>query len=204
MRTAAIPLSVVAVGVAGAVAVAQGVSDPMEQLRACSQLERAERLECLERVSRSVSPPARPAAGADNWVISETTSPVDYTPMVVATTYSRGGPDATPLQLSVHCRGGRTDLVVGGVTLPRGGEEFTIAYRINAGQPVQVPAGAAPSGAGVAFRGDVVRLLASLPDEGEIAVRVFNRQGAVDGSFSLNGLKVVREKVAAACKWPRN
>jgi len=56
---------------------------------------------------------------------------------------------------------------------------------------------------GAAFTGDVVRLLQSLPEEGDIAVRLSTRTGAAqDGSFLLGGLKMVREKVAAACKWP--
>ena len=33
---------------------------------------------------------ARPPA-SDNWIVSETTSPVDYSPIVTATTFSRGG-----------------------------------------------------------------------------------------------------------------
>jgi hypothetical protein len=62
----------------------------------------------------------------------------------------------------------------------------------------------APSfGTGVALKGDIVRLLQSLPEEGNIAVRLSPRTGAaLDGSFLLAGLKNVREKVAAACKWP--
>ena len=41
-------------------------------------------------LSRNIAP-ARPAPAADNWIVSETTSPVDYTPIVTATTFSRGG-----------------------------------------------------------------------------------------------------------------
>ncbi len=63
MKTVAIPLSV-AFEVASAVAFAQGGSDPVAHLRACSLMERAERLECLEKLSRSIEPPARPAAAA--------------------------------------------------------------------------------------------------------------------------------------------
>jgi hypothetical protein len=88
MKTAAIPLSV-AFEVASAVAFAQGANDPVAHLRACSLMEQAERLECLEKLSRSLAPPARPAPEGDNWIVSETTSPVDYTPIVTATTSSR-------------------------------------------------------------------------------------------------------------------
>ena len=202
MKTAAIPLSV-AFNVAGGIAFAQGASDPMAHLRACSLMEHAERLECLEKLSRNIAPPARPVPGSDNWIVSETTSPVDYAPMVAATTFSRGGSDGSSMQLSIHCRGGRTELVVAGPAVSRSSEGHAISYRINDDQPVQLAAGSPSFGTGAAFTGDVVRLLQSLPEEGDIAVRLSTPTGtAQDGHFFLGGLKKVREKVAAACKWP--
>jgi hypothetical protein len=71
-----------ALGLASAGAAAQGASDAMEKLRACSLLANAERLECLEKLSRDIAPPPRSAASvapavapaADNWIIIETTS----------------------------------------------------------------------------------------------------------------------------------
>ena len=203
MKTAAIPLSV-AFGVASAVAFAQGGGDPVAHLRACSLMEQAERLECLEKLSRSIAPPARPAPGGDNWIVSETTSPVDYTPIVTATTSSRGGSNGSSMQLSIQCRGGRTELVVAGPAVSRSSADYAISYRINGGQPVQLAAGSPSFGTGAAFTGDVVRLLQSLPEEGDIAVILSTRTGAAqDGHFLLGGLKRVREKVAVACKWPQ-
>ena len=82
MKIAAILLSV-PFGLANAGAIAQNAGDPMEKLRACSLLAQAERLECLDKLSRDITPPPRPAASpapgvapaADNWIVSETTSP---------------------------------------------------------------------------------------------------------------------------------
>src|SRR5260370_25198927 len=129
MKTAAIPLSV-AFEVASAVAFAQGGSDPVAQIRACSLMERAERLECLEKLSRSIAPPARPAPAGDNWIVSETTSPLNYTPIVTATAPSRGGSDGSAMQLSILCRGGRTELVVAGPTISRTGAVYAISYSL--------------------------------------------------------------------------
>jgi hypothetical protein len=202
MKTAAIPLSV-AFNVAGGMVFAQGLSDPMAELRACSLMEYQERLECLEKLSRNLAPPARAVPGGDNWIVSETTSPVDYAPIVTATTFSRRGSDGSPMQLSIRCRGGRTELAVSGPAISRGSEDYVISYRINDDQPVQLAAGSPSFGSGIAFTGDVVRLLQSLPEEGSIAVRLSTRTGAaLEGYFLLGGLKPVREKVAAACKWP--
>ena len=194
----AISLSV-AFEVASRLAFAQGAADPMADLRTCPLIEREERLECLENLSRNIVP-ARPASAADNWIVSATTSPVDYMPIVTATTFSR---DASSMQLSIRCRAGRTELVVAGPIFSRSREDYAISYRINDDPPMQLAAAPPSSGTGVAFTGDVVRLLQSLPEEGKIAVRLATRTGAAqEGHFLLGGLEMVREKLAAACKWP--
>jgi hypothetical protein len=212
MKTATVCL-ILAFAPASAGALAQDAGDAMEKLRACSLLTPAERLDCLDKLSREIAPPsaARPAAppapevapAADNWIVSETTSPLDYTPVAIATALSSGGPDGAILQLSIQCRGGRTDLVITGPALTGRGEDSVVAYVVNDGQPVVVAAGTPVSGAGVAIRGDVVRLLASLPDRGEVAFRVSPQQGAaLDGRYALAGLKIVRDRLAGPCKWP--
>jgi hypothetical protein len=198
----AIPLSVT-LEVASRLVFAQGATDPVADLRTCLPIEREERLECLENLSRNIVP-ARPASAADNWIISETTSPVDYTPIVTATTPSRDASSDASIQLSIHCRAGRTELVVTGPYFSRSKEDYAISYRINDDPPVQLAAAPPSSGTGVALKGDVVRLLQSLPEKGKIAIRLVTRTGAAqEGHFLLGGLEMVRGKLAAACKWPR-
>jgi len=198
----AIPLSL-AFGIAGGIAFAQDAADPMAHLRACSLMEGAERLECLDKLARDIAAPDRATGSGDNWIVSETTSPVDYTPMVTAIASSRRGPDGFLMRLAIHCRGGRTELVVSGPAVSRRGADYTISYRVNDGQPIQLQAASPSFGAGAAFTGDVVRLLQSLPEDGHIAVRITARSGAAqDGHFLLGGLKSAREKLAGACKWP--
>jgi hypothetical protein len=203
MRTAAISLFV-AFELASGIALAQSPSDPLAQLRDCSMMERAERLKCLERLSLSMRPPASPTPAVGNWTISETTSPVDYKPFVVATTPSLERAEGSAMQLSIYCRNGRTELVVAGPAVTGRGEDYTVSYRLNGDQPVQAAAGTPSFGTGAAFKGDVVRLLQSFPEEGEVAVRLSPRTGvAREGNFLIGGLKMVREKLAAACKWPQ-
>jgi hypothetical protein len=209
MRSAATCVAL-AFGLASAGALAQDAVDATEKLRACSLLARAERLECLEKVSRDIepSPAAQPTASgvapaADNWLISETTSPLDYSPVAVATVSSSGGPDGDTLQLSIQCRGGRTDLAISGPTLRLRAADYAVSYAANDGQPVPVAAGPLASGSGLAIRGDVVSLLASLPDGGDLAFRVASRQGAaLEGRYALAGLKAVLARLAVPCKWP--
>ncbi|MEH2540849.1 hypothetical protein V1287_004783 [Bradyrhizobium sp. AZCC 1699] len=200
MKRAALPLAVL-LDAAYSMTFAQGASEAMAHLRACSNVELTARQECLETMPRNITQAA--AADSDNWLVSETTSPVDYSPVVVATTSSRGGSDSATMQLSIHCRGGRTELVITGPGVSRSAEEYLISYRVNDDLPVQLPAARPSFGVGVAPRGDVVRMLQSLPDEGEFAVRLTSRTGvASEGHFLLGGLKTVREKLATACKWP--
>jgi hypothetical protein len=202
MKRAAIPFAV-AITVASGIALAQGTDDPMAQLRVCSVMERAERLDCLDKVSRSMPPERRQAGKTDNWIVSETTSPVDYSPIAAATTLSRDGPSESAMRLSIRCRGGRTELVVAGPSAIGIGDDYTISYRVNGGQWVQIAAAVAASRAGIAFGGDVVRLLQSLPDSGSLSIHVASRTGtALDGTFSLVGLDAVRTKMVAACRWP--
>lgn len=185
------------------IALAQGAEDPMVQLRACSEMERGARLECLDRLSRAVTPSDRQAPEADNWIVSETTSPVDYSPIATAATLSRVGPGESAMKLLIRCRGGRTELVLAGPDVSGRGDDYAISYRINGGQSEQVGAASPAFGAGVAFAGDVVRLLQSLPDDGRLTVQLSPRAGtAHDATFSLAGLKTVRAKMTAPCRWP--
>jgi len=157
-------------------------------------------LACGKALAQNVS--ESPSA-TRNWIISETTSPVDYSPVVVAITRSRDV-ESSAMELSISCRSGRTNLVVTGRTISGRGNDYAISYRINDGEPVQMGAGPTSFGTGVAFQGDIVRLLQSFPDEGEIAIRLAPRTGPVrEGYFSLNGLTAARTRLAAACKWPQ-
>jgi hypothetical protein len=175
---------------------AEGPGDQFDKVRACSVLERADRLECLQRLSRDIGPPPPRAVvtPTPDWIVSETTSPIDYTPVAVATA-SSGGKDGGLLQLSIQCRGGRTEMVIGGPAITRRAEDYVVSYGINDTPPVGAAVGPPASGTGVALKGDVVRLLASLPDQGEIAFRLAVRQGDVlEGRYALASLKSLRDR----------
>lgn len=199
MKRAAILLTI-ALGGTGGIAFAQ---EPMTQLRSCLRKEHAERLGCLDKMTRTIAPQRRPTSESD-WIVSQTTSPIDYSAIATATASSRSGTDETAMQLSIRCRAGRTELALAGPGISRGGSDDTISYRMNDRPAVQVAAAPPAFGPGVAFAGDVVRLLQSLPDNGELIVLFSSRGGTTrDGSFSLAGLDAARAKMAAACRWPR-
>lgn len=202
----------VALALARSPAMAQAAGDPMDRLRACSTLSNPEKTKCLDLLSRDTGPePARPrsASGSagtatqQSWVVSETTSPIDYSPVVVATATARGAPDGLDMKLSIACRSGTTSFVLGGPGALPAGDGYAVSYAIDGGSPKTLAAVAAPSGAGMALAGDVVGFLVSLPAQGEIAFRVVGRQGAtLEGRYSLADLKITRERMAVPCRWP--
>jgi hypothetical protein len=137
------------------------------------------------------------------WIVSQTTSPVDYSPIATATTSSRRIEGSPLLRLSVRCRGGRSELVVSGPEITDTGDHYFISYRVNDGQSVQFGGVMPAFGDGVAFKGDAGALVRSLPAEGELAVLVMSLKGSSQkGIFSLNGLDTLRAKIGQTCNWP--
>ena len=203
----------VLLAVGSASAMAQAAGDPMDKLRAYSILSHAERMKRLDLLSRESAPePAlsRTSSGSEgtatpeSWTVSETTSPIDYSPVVIATTRARGAPDGSGMKLSIACRGGTTSLVVGSPQALPPGDGYALSYAVDGGPPTTLAATATPPGMGMALGGDVVRLLMSLPAQGEIAFRIADRQGVkLEGRYSLAGLKTTRERMVVSCRWPR-
>jgi hypothetical protein len=201
----------VAWGLATSVALAES-RDATEKVHACLSLASAERLECLEKLSQDIAPPPAPPAaairpevspGGDNWIFSETTSPIDYSPIIIASALSADGPDGAALRLSIQCRGGRTDMVIDGPTFSRPGEEYGVYYAADGIKPTLVTAGRPASGTGVTIKVDVPRMLSLLPDRGDVVFHLTPRHGtAKEGRYPLAALKTVLKRLATPCNWP--
>lgn len=143
-----------------------------------------------------VAPPPAAAPAISSWVVSETRSPVDYSPVAIATA---SVPDGSP-RLSIQCRGGRTEMLV--ATMPGTRiEEHTVSYAVNGGPAVAVAITPPMFGSGLALKGDIAAFLAALPEQGEISLSVTNRQGTVDGRYALGGLKTLTARLKAPCQW---
>jgi hypothetical protein len=207
MRPAVLPLVAFLCGVSE-FASAQAGGGPVSDLKACLQEDDVARLRCLDQPPRRAAQSSASVPGTtDHWVLTETTSPVDYSPLLTATVSSRSDSERAPSLLSISCRGGRTELVVTGngasKRVANVADDVMVAYRINGQQAVQQRWNTTTGGESASFRGDVVSFLRSLPDQGEMSVRVFDRQGVLhEGVFLLGGVSVVRERMAAVCKWP--
>jgi hypothetical protein len=203
----------VALASGDASAVAQAAGDPMDRLRTCSTLSQVERMKCLDLLSREIGPePARPLSASasegtatpESWIVSETTSPIDYSSVVIATATTRVASDGSVMKLSIACRGGTTSLVLGVPGALPVGNGYALSYAVDGGSPTTLAAIAAPSRTGIALGGDVVQFLVSLPPQGEIAFRIIGPDDVtLEGRFSLAGLKTTHERMAVSCRWPR-
>ena len=144
--------------------------------------------------------PAQPTGA--NWVVSETTSPVDYSPLVTALIRSTSPVKDAPTTLAVRCREKHTELLVrtDGTWATTRGNELRVDYQINDQPAVRLPWIASADGKTASYKDDAVGLLQSLPEGAQLKINVFDGPGAGhDATFQLTGLDTVRKKIAAAC-----
>jgi hypothetical protein len=186
---------------------AEPANDAIARLRSCFQLDHVAQIECLEKMSReSPDQSAQSAQPPDgHWIISETSSPVDYSPIITAATPSGSNARNAPTALAIRCREQRTDLLVSteGSWRLSHVNELQVEYRINDQPVVRMQWRASADGHAAIFKDDAVRFLRSLPDRGTIIVSVSDGHGpAYDATFQLTGLDAVRQKIGMACKWP--
>jgi hypothetical protein len=180
--------------------------DAVDRLKACSQFGGMERLKCVDELLQEVAPDSAQPQGP-NWIISETTSPVDYKPQIAALTTARASSQDAPSSLAIHCRAQRTELIISttGSWKQATDGEVKVVHRINQEPPVEQSWRPAELGRSLAFQGDVVRFLRSMPDSGQILVKVYAGKGSpYESTFKLGGLDPVRRKIAAACNWPEH
>jgi hypothetical protein len=157
------------------------------------------------------SPNGPPAGGAQNqpadtaWVVSETTSPVDYAPLTTAVINSTSSAQDAPNSLAVRCHGTRTELLLRteGAWRATHASEVQVDYRIDDQPVVRLQWTASPDGKTARYKGDAVGLLRSLPEGAQLKISVFDRQSVgQEATFQLIGLDSVRTRIGLACKWP--
>ena len=155
-------------------AVCAQTGDAIDRLKACSQFEGMQRLKCVDELLQEVAPaPAQPHS--PNWIISETTSPVDYRPQIAALTTARAPSQDAPSSLAIPCRARRTELTISttGSWKQATDGEVKVVYRINEEPSVEQRWIAVEKGKSLAFPGDVVRFLRFMPDSGRILVKLY-------------------------------
>ncbi len=179
----------------------------------CLQKARAAQLECLQRVppersAASVLSPAtskQAATATDLWVVSETTSPVDYSPLITAVIRSSSTDKEAPKTLAIRCLGRRTELVVRteGAWRASPASNIQVAHQINDQPLVRQTWTASADGSTANYKKDSVGFLRSLPEGARLKISVLDASGrGHEATFQLAGLDAVRDRIAAPCKWP--
>src|SRR5882762_1813335 len=140
-----------------------------------------------------------------NWIVSQTTSPIDYTPLIAVAIRLPFSVKHAPTTLAMRCRGGRTEFLVRteGTWRVSRAREVQVDYQINDQPVVRLPWTMSADGRTAIYKDDPVALLQSLPEGARLKINVRDEPGAShEAAFELTGLDAVREKIAAACKWP--
>jgi hypothetical protein len=145
-------------------------------------------------------------AAETKWIVSETTSPVDYSPLVSATIWPRQQVNSGLSGLTISCRAKRIKLslrLMGDLDVPRWGE-IRIDSQIGDQRPVKQPwIWDEEQGTILFYEDDPVALLQSIPDGARLRLGVGDSKGARHmATYQLFGLDAVRKKVASACAWP--
>lgn len=184
-------------------------AQPREALP-CAMPEGPARQECSAKLWEALTgekPAVKTVAptppGSGGWLVSETTSPVDCSPQVSASTLSHASAEDAPTSLSVGCRLQRIEISVStaGHWKSSGNGQFRVVHRIDQRPAVEEQWIAVRDGRAASFKGDALAFLQSLPDSGLMSISVFDWQGpAHEADFRLDGLAAVRERVLAACK----
>jgi hypothetical protein len=173
---------------------------PALRLMLCSKVgDGPARLKCFDEALAALkapAPPAPPAAGAvELWEVSESKSPVDDSPQVVAGLLAEKGAGG----MIFRCRERRIE----GQYMP---ERFINTrdsvrglFRLNGDKPVEVRWSGSTNGRS-AFFNNAASFLRSLPDDGKLFMRAYDFQGAAhDATFNLGKVSEARTRVFAAC-----
>jgi hypothetical protein len=157
-----------------------------------------------------IVPSVRPAGSSDmpvkspdtDWVVSETTSPIDYSALITATIRSASSVKDASSSLAIRCRQLHTELFVRTEGSVARGADVQVDYRINEQSLVRSRWAVSADGKTVTYKDDAAGLLRSLPEGALLKINVLDKPGAGhETTFQLTGLDAIRKKIAVACKW---
>ncbi len=199
---------------ASAATLAQSGADALSR---CLLPSYEERMRCLEKLAGGAPPPPpevapvpapapkaapAPAPTGGKWVVSETRSPLDYSPVVDATVIAAAGPDGF-LQISIHCHSGGTEMAIRAGRSVHTAENDVVSYSVNNKPWVVVLSGQSPN-SGIELKGDVPGFLATLPPKGKIVFRLANKQGpTMEGAYDLSAVRELVTQITGPCNWRR-
>jgi Type VI secretion system VasI, EvfG, VC_A0118 len=152
--------------------------------------------------ARRVDIPAKPED--TNWIVSETTSPVDYSPLVTAVIRSTTSLQDAPNTLVIRCLGPRTEILLRTQGTWRVSRSNTVQvdYQIDDQPLARLQWIMSADGKTASYGNDAFGFLQSLPEGARLKINVLDRAGAGhEATFQLAGLDAVRKRIAVPCKW---
>jgi hypothetical protein len=152
--------------------------------------------------ARHVDIPAMPQD--THWIVSETTSPVDYSPLITAVIRSTTSLQDAPNTLVIRCLGPRTEVLLRTQGTWRASRSNTVQvdYQINDQSLARLQWITSADGKTASYGNDAVGFLQSLPEGARLKINVLDRAGAGhEATFQLAGLDAVRKRIAVPCKW---
>jgi hypothetical protein len=140
-----------------------------------------------------------------SWVVSETTSPIDYSPQIAAALRPASRLHDGPSSLAVRCRRGRTELSVWSEAGWRSirSDAVLVDHRINKEPIVRLMWSLSADARTATYKEDAVELLRSLPEGGLLSISIPDGDNPRrEATFLLTGWTAIRQKIEKLCKWP--
>jgi len=158
--------------------------------------------------SAEVAQPHEPDTGTlreSSWVVSETTSPVDFSPLITAAIRPASRLHDGPSNLAVRCRRGRTELSIwseaGWHSARR--DAVLVDHRVNKEPIVRQMWSLSADARTATYRQDAVELLRSLPEGGLLSISLADGDNPRrEATFLLTGWTAIRQKIEKLCNWP--
>jgi hypothetical protein len=184
----------------------------------CLKKSRDAEKECLDRVHMgptaavptaavpAEAPPVAPAKpSSDGWTIGETTSPVDFSPLLVAELRPVApAPAGAPAVLMVRCRNAHTEISVraqGAWRASRAGD-VDVALQVDDKETAHLRWWLSQDGRMASLPQDAAETVRAW-SESRVSITVTDGGGSGGASvFDLSGVETVRARLAAACHWP--
>jgi hypothetical protein len=152
----------------------------------------------------SAPPVAAATTSSDGWTIGEKTSPVDFSPLLVAELRPvTAAPNGAPAVLTLRCRGARTEISVRaqGTWRPSRAGDVDVALQTDGKEAVHLRWLLSQDGRTASLPQDAAETVRTWRDS-RVSIAITDATGSGGASiFDLSGLETVRARLAAACHW---